>query len=265
MATSLLALLLAPRATAQVFECDEFCEQCHLFDYDRTWHCVECMSGYELWVDGCFLPCPLGQFRYGYDCMSCTRYCNRCIGSRRHECTECSRGWQLDIRGLCVRQCEPGFFPTLDGSGCGECNAYCKECISEYRISCMACFDGYALRVLDANTSSGECMQICPVGYFRDSTTDLRCIQCGEKCLECDSVENCSKCEDGVTLFRGLCYPVPDFVESSEIDFDTYMSSGAGLTEDLNDPNKPSWQMLDRRLGERQAGACSSPSGCKPD
>lgn len=235
-------------AHAQEYRCHPKCATCHLFDYDMSWHCVECSPGYDLWVDGCFLPCPLGQYRYGYECMPCTAYCNRCVGTRRHECLECSRGWKFDMRGLCLRECEDAFFPSLDGSSCGECNPYCRTCLSEYRISCTSCYAGYKLRALDVNTSSGECMQICPEGYFRDSTTDLRCIQCGENCVQCDSLENCSRCEDGSTLHRGLCYPIPDFVVSSKVDFDTYMDSGAGLSTDLTDPSRPSWKnLMDRR------------------
>jgi len=241
-------------ADAQQYMCHTECAKCHLFDYDQTWHCIECNTGLELWVDGCFRPCPLGQYRYGYECKSCTNYCNHCVGSMRHECSECARGYGFDMRSVCVRQCEAGSFPTLDGSACDECNAYCKTCISGYRISCTACFEGYTLRVLDASTSSGECMQVCPVGYYRDSTTDLRCIQCGKYCLRCDSGETCFKCQDTATLYRGLCYLIPSFVQNADIDFESYMNSGAGMQVDINDPTRPTWENLiqGRRLHEDQ-------------
>ena len=54
-------LLLGLQATwAQVEMCHPECKTCHLFDHDLSWHCLECNPGYDLWVDGCFLPCPTG-------------------------------------------------------------------------------------------------------------------------------------------------------------------------------------------------------------
>mmetsp|Transcript_38555 Transcript_38555/g.98468 ORF Transcript_38555/g.98468 Transcript_38555/m.98468 type:complete len:298 (+) Transcript_38555:43-936(+) len=248
-------------ASAQgVHMCHEQCQKCHLFDYDQTWHCLECKTGYELWVDGCFLPCPLGDFRYGYECQPCTAFCNHCVGPMRHECTECARGYKLDMRSVCVRECDDGFFPTIDGSECEKCNAYCKTCISEYRISCTSCFEGYTLRILDDNTSTGECMQNCIAGFYRDASTDLRCIQCGEYCLDCDSVENCFQCQDGATLYRGLCYLEPSFVLEATIDFETYMESGAGLVVPIDDPSAPTWEALmviDERRRLSEDGMCS--------
>jgi len=239
--------------TAQIYKCHQQCKTCHLFDYDQSWHCVECNDGYELWVDGCFLPCALGEYRYGYNCKPCTDHCNHCVGGMRHECTECASNYEFDMRSVCVRSCDAGYYPLLDSSGCGECNAYCKTCLSEYRISCTSCFDGYYLRILDENTSSGECMLDCNTGFFRDATNDLRCIQCSEYCLACDSLENCSSCEDGTSLYRGLCYVVPDYDTESTIDFMTYMNSGAGLTVDLDDG--PPW-INGRRLRSKDDGMC---------
>lgn len=37
---------------------------------------LECNPGFDLWVDGCFLPCPIGEYRYGYTCEKCYANCN---------------------------------------------------------------------------------------------------------------------------------------------------------------------------------------------
>merc|ERR1719183_3123963 len=65
--------------SAQIQECHEQCAKCHLFDYNKEWHCVECKPGYKLWVDGCFELCPRTFFRYGYECQQCGMYCDECV------------------------------------------------------------------------------------------------------------------------------------------------------------------------------------------
>lgn len=236
-------------AGAQVYKCHADCEVCHLFDFDMSWHCLQCKPGFELWVDGCFEPCGVGEYRYGYRCEPCTYNCHACVGTMRHECTQCSDGYEFDIRRLCVKKCSLGQYPTIDGRSCGECNAYCQTCISEYRISCKSCFEGYTLRILEDNTSTGECMQNCDPGFFRDASNDMRCIQCGEFCEACESLESCSECQSNATLSRGICYLQPNWAEDTAVDFEAYMSSGAGMSVDINDPNKPTWEDLyERRL-----------------
>lgn len=84
---------------------------------------------------------------------------------------------------------------SVDGLSCDECDAYCRECMSGSRIGCTSCYSGYTLRVLDTRTNSGECMQDCAKGFFRDAPNDLRCIQCGRYCLDCNSLYNCFECQ----------------------------------------------------------------------
>ncbi|CAE8661377.1 unnamed protein product, partial [Polarella glacialis] len=207
--------------SAQVQQCHAKCKVCHLFDYDMTWHCIECQKGYELWVDGCFLPCPTRQYRYGYNCESCYRNCDQCVGTMAHECQVCSRGYKFDFRGLCMVECTPGKYPSVDGQVCNTCDSYCKTCIAGSRISCSFCYEGYTLRILDFNTNTGECMQDCKKGFFRDAPNDLRCIQCSSYCIDCNSLYDCFECEPGATLFRGICYLIPTSMVDQGIDFDT--------------------------------------------
>lgn len=237
-----------PGAQAQVHKCHDDCKKCHLFDYDQSWHCVECEPGFQLWVDGCFLPCRTGLYRYGYECHPCTYNCDECVGSMRHECTKCSTGYEFDFRHVCVKKCPDGWYPTLDGRSCDLCNAYCETCITKYRISCKTCFDGYRLRISEPNTSTGECLGNCNPGFYREASNDARCIQCGEYCDECESVTQCERCWDNATLYRGKCYLQPSFALDTQIDFEAYMSSGAASIN-FSDPGKPNWEdLFERRL-----------------
>jgi hypothetical protein len=135
----------------------------------------------------------------------------------------------------------PGY-ASADGLRCDDCDAYCRACIAGSRIACTTCYSGYTLRVLDTKTNTGECMQDCPKGFFRDAPNDLRCIQCGKYCLDCNSLFNCFECQAGATLFRGICYLDPTGTVDTTVDLQTYLSSGAGATWDSNDA--PSWTLL---------------------
>eukprot|EP00438_Fugacium_kawagutii_P028022 Skav236493 [mRNA] locus=scaffold1440:290732:292186:+ [translate_table: standard] len=142
-------------------------------------------------------------------------------------------------------------YASLDGLRCDDCDAYCRACIAGSRIACTACYSGYTLKVLDTKTNTGECMQDCPKGFFRDAPNDLRCIQCGKYCMDCNSLYNCFECQAGATLFRGICYLDPTGTVDQTVDLQTYLSSGAGATWDSEDA--PSWTLLTsqvRRLEE---------------
>lgn len=239
---ALLWLSCLSGTDAQVYECHDQCKVCHLFDHSREWHCLECHAGYELWVDGCFAQCPPGKYRYGYECQDCPSNCLRCVGGLAHECTECASNYRFDFRSLCVRDCLDGFYPTLAGDVCDECDSYCKTCIAGATISCTSCYTGYALRVLEPRTGSGECLQNCRKGFFRDAPSDRRCIQCSEHCVDCESLDNCFECIEGASLFRGKCYLVPQTLENEAVDFETYLASGAGLAWDP--AMGPDWDIL---------------------
>lgn len=235
-----MAWILDVRIThAQTWQCHERCVKCHLFDYSMEWHCIECEEGYELWVDGCFDPCGQRQFRNGYVCEQCTHNCESCSGPLAHECLQCSDGYTMDQRGLCVRTCFPGYYSPPDGAQCQQCDAYCLTCVSGARTSCTSCSEGYRLRVMENRTMSGECMLDCPDGFFRDASDDLRCIQCPEFCSECWSTYNCTRCFNGSNLFRGVCYNYANAALEDAMDFEAYLSSGAGRQWDESDA--PTW------------------------
>jgi len=93
-------------------------------------------------------------------------------------------------------------------------------------------------------------MQDCAKGFFRDAPNDLRCIQCGKYCLDCNSLYNCFECQVGATLFRGICYLDPSGTVDQTVDLQTYLSSGAGASWDVNDA--PSWTLLTSQVRRLQ-------------
>lgn len=240
-------------AEAQIQKCHERCVKCHLFDYNLEWHCLECAPGYELWVDGCFAPCGAGAYRNGYHCEDCTVNCDQCTGPLRHECVTCAADYAFDFRGLCVRVCQTGEYPTPDGVDCTGCNPYCRTCMSGTEIGCTSCFSGFVKRVIDPNTEAGECMQTCRMGFFRDASDDLRCIQCPEYCLDCESFDMCFQCEVTATLFRGICYPTPLTAVEDTVTFATYLASGAGIQWDPEDA--PGWAELQTAVRSEERAA----------
>eukprot|EP00928_Gymnodinium_smaydae_P081502 TRINITY_DN6500_c0_g1_i2.p1 TRINITY_DN6500_c0_g1~~TRINITY_DN6500_c0_g1_i2.p1 ORF type:complete len:336 (-),score=63.92 TRINITY_DN6500_c0_g1_i2:161-1141(-) len=255
---SALASSIVALGWCQRVKCHEKCKTCHLFDFNMEWHCIECMDGYELWVDGCFLPCPDGQFRFGYNCEPCTDNCQSCVGSLLHECTKCKPGFEFDPRGVCLKTCPEGTFPSLDGRTCRECNAYCRTCIAEFEISCLSCYEDYSLRILDPATQSGQCMLDCPDKFYRDAPTDLRCISCPELCATCTDPNSCTSCVDIANLYRGACYV--NFSASSDegVNFKKFLNSGAGIQWD--EAEAPSWKelMIDAKAAADEAAAAAA-------
>jgi len=239
-----VAAVLGQVAGQGRLECHEKCTKCHLFDYSLEWHCLECEPGYELWVDGCIAPCPARQYRYGYDCFDCPANCEKCVGPLRHECKKCDPGFELDARSVCMKSCQDGAFPSLDGLRCPDCNPYCKTCLDAYEISCTSCFEGYYLRVLNERTQSGQCMMTCPLGFYRDAPTDVRCLACSKSCANCTSADLCFKCEEGSSLHRGYCYVNASMSEREAINFENFLESGAGIQWDQD--QAPQWQDLFR-------------------
>jgi len=261
-----LALIVQhPRVHSQQLECHPKCKTCHLFDYNLEWHCTECLPGYTLWVDGCYEDCPAGQYRNGTQCEDCYKYCLpddpdtcyahcvSCVGDLRHECTECEAGYHFDTRNVCVKDCDGGEFPTIDGESCGECDSLCYRCLTEHKISCTACYQGYYLKVVDEGTQSGECMAECPDGFYRDSPDDTtRCLQCAEYCLSCHSKDLCFVCDEGAELLFGVCTSTAQDVDTVALDFDNFLDSGAGVVWDTS--AEPVWGEI-RRLSEADFGS----------
>lgn len=228
-------------ADAQIYECSINCERCHLFDYDLQWRCVKCQDGWELWNDCCRQACGQGYYAYGCECKRCTDNCASCVGPEQHECTECAYGFTLDFRGMCVRDCNPGWYP-IAGDQCAPCDPYCLTCLTGTVVSCLSCHSGYNLTVRENATATGECMQACPGGFFRDASADTRCLECAAHCDNCTDYDHCTLCEPGATLWYGICYPFVDTAAAAAVDFDTYMDSGAGVTWDWEEA--PDWQEL---------------------
>lgn len=240
-ATTILLCCRLPAVRAQIYECNSNCESCHLFDFDLKWRCVKCKDGFDLWNDCCREPCGPGFFPYGCDCGQCTANCVSCVGPQSHECVECAPGFKHDFRGLCVRDCAFNEY-AHQGITCESCNPYCLTCLAGSQVSCTSCFEGYTLVIRNNETGSGECMENCPQRFFRDASTDLRCLQCAQYCDNCTDYDHCQQCEPLATLWYGICYPFVDAAAAAAVDFDSYMESGSGVQWEWEDA--PDWQEL---------------------
>lgn len=208
-----------------VYKCQENCLRCERLDYVDEWRCRECMSGHTLWVDGCYAPCPSGEFRNGPYCEQCTPNCDVCSGPEVHECLQCANGYSFDFRGLCLLDCAFGLYPYLDTSSdppqskCGMCHPSCATCVSNSKVSCTDCPPSFHLAVHDDRTQSGECLKDCETGYFREAsgvkmsdTSQLRCVECMSNCRSCISRDYCSRDECALRLIPASIEIVPGYV-----------------------------------------------------
>jgi len=199
-----------------VHKCDENCKVCHLFDHEadecdeivackKGWHCLECNPPLRLWFDECLSKCGTGLFRSGSNCESCAANCGICIGPLEHECTSCKLGYKFDFRGVCVKDCPsnqyPVFVTTVGSEKCDVCHISCATCIGPWTRSCTSCADGNYLRVRHRESQSGECLEHCRMGYYRNASGDPRCTACSNKCSICESEELCTRCNDGYFLY----------------------------------------------------------------
>jgi hypothetical protein len=177
--------------------CVEDCISCARIDWlkEIKWMCLACRDGTELWLNGCYEPCPAQQYRNGPNCEPCGANCDFCTGPLPHECLQCSEGFEFDFRMLCAAVCPQGQYPAgalMDN--CEDCDSSCRNCIASWKSSCTECTDKeYALKVLDERTGSGECLKRCDPGYFRESPGDLRCIQCQHHCMKCLDRYECDR------------------------------------------------------------------------
>eukprot|EP00397_Hematodinium_sp_SG-2012_P038213 GEMP01041536.1.p1 GENE.GEMP01041536.1~~GEMP01041536.1.p1 ORF type:complete len:338 (+),score=57.77 GEMP01041536.1:119-1132(+) len=212
----ILQCLLFISGVFGVDKCDQGCEECHLVDYKVSgcdgieackegWHCLRCKGGTQLWFDKCLAPCPVGQFRQGYECQNCAVNCSQCTGPDEHECAVCDSTHEFDYRHLCVMKCQsdqyPEFVRNVGSSRCLSCNVKCRTCIGPWTSSCTTCSEGDQHRIRNIATNTGECMGYCVAGYYRDSSGDRRCTQCSHNCIKCESSDKCSRCAEGYYLY----------------------------------------------------------------
>eukprot|EP00386_Alphamonas_edax_P009066 GDKI01029811.1.p1 GENE.GDKI01029811.1~~GDKI01029811.1.p1 ORF type:complete len:298 (-),score=56.35 GDKI01029811.1:161-1054(-) len=207
---------LLPLADSVITKCDENCSKCHLQDWNLEWVCYECKAGYKLWVDKCVEPCGSGKFQFGNtpgnSCFPCAQFCAECVGTRDFQCTKCEDGWQLDKRGVCVKQCASNEYPLADGMGCGKCHESCETCLSGFITGCTSCNSTAGLNVVDGVTQSGICVEFCEPhpttgrGRYKETPKYAFCKYCAPACKKCLGQRKCLECFDSYSLSNGICY-----------------------------------------------------------
>ncbi|CAD7973538.1 unnamed protein product [Amoebophrya sp. A25] len=280
-----LILLPFVDRVAAIQKCDANCARCRVFAHEVSgcdperkipcqtgWHCMQCRAGYELWFDRCFVPCPTGQFRYGYECQKCTKNCLRCTGPHPHECIQCAPTHEFDARNLCVKRCADGYYPALedyqtqelaiypnfgegrseaqiDFGGCGLCHHTCKTCRSWSAITCTSCDAESYLRqnfwAANAGTTrgspgTGECVPISARGFYYKKPEDSRQYECPPGTLRCESAWRAFECDLTSHNYEPVvqkCFTKP-LLDQAEITAESYLGDA------VNNPGAPSWSSV---------------------
>ncbi|KAK7812446.1 hypothetical protein U0070_001544 [Myodes glareolus] len=99
-------------------------------------------------------------------------------------------------------------YPAVSAEGSQACAKGCELC-SEVN-GCLKCSPKLFI-LLERNDirQVGVCLPSCPPGYFDARNPDMnKCIKCKiEHCEACFSHNFCTKCQEGLYLHKGRCYP----------------------------------------------------------
>lgn len=224
--------------------CPTNCLSCSQVSNSANLACQSCTTGTYLFNGVCVLTCPSGTYPNPPICSPCNSIigCNSCIinTTRQVQCTQCNypyimvttsfacvlscpTGTVLDLQGNCspvpacstsqwngncLSNCPTGTYSTLLSNNtiiCQACLSPCAQCSSS--TSCNICLDGFYLLTTSPqyNTKIGQCLLVCPVGYYAQNTS---CLPCPSSCLSClltsSGVVTCSSCSNGL-LINGIC------------------------------------------------------------
>ena len=133
-----------------------------------------------------------------------------CSGS----CPSCNPNFFL-YQEKCLATCPKGYYGDVPSGTCLQCYQAangaslltCATCNAAGNSSCLSCNSGSFLY-------KGECLAVCPAGYFGDVTTNT-CDQCYQAangatfltCATCNAAGNssCLSCSSGSFLYGGEC------------------------------------------------------------
>ena len=226
--------------TNTCYKCGINCDEC--IDYNN---CTNCVEPYVLHDNKCYNEvCPIGTVEHDDVCYTCKQHgtCRKCPYEDLSTCIECNEPYVL-YGSECVRECPPHHYKHKDGNiercipcadGCDICNEHnCTKCLNglyfyEYSNDCIQCklpsqpindtckecsVEGCQFCV-DGDTTTckvckdgfyylnGECVVTCVAPYFEDG---IKCTQCMEHCLQCNSIDKCEQCETPFVLLEGKC------------------------------------------------------------
>jgi len=154
--------------------CDGRCEECTGPGADR---CTVCAAGNVLSHEGCADDCPSGYFILNRSCVQCHAECRECSGPSARDChpplyepnvTGCANVLRGDT---CVAQCDRSREYVASGR-CFACSPACSDgCTAAGGRACIRCRHA---------SLNGNCVELCPSGYYRASTG--MCMQCNSLC-----------------------------------------------------------------------------------
>lgn len=95
-----------------------------------------------------------------------------------------------DMRGVCKKSCDAGFYADSKDQSCAICSGNCQTCSMTF-FNCTSCFND---RFLNNNS---VCVRDCGPGFFAENAT-RSCKPCSNNCADCfGSLDNCTICASG--------------------------------------------------------------------
>lgn len=190
--------------------CPTNCAKC---DNPKT--CNTCKVPFILDASNqCRDKCDSGMVDVNGECKKCTD--PRCSFCQKElsPCLTCQLGTYLK-NGICVTECEKGYYMNVNSRTCEPCDSKCSECSKQ--VECKTCKTNFFL-------FEGKCIEKCPKGYKEIGNTcvpckDVKCSKCDstlEKCIDCDSpyLKNDDACVNPCPVNRvpenGICVPCKD-------------------------------------------------------
>jgi len=159
------------------------CSDCPINTYspyhENNGACTECSDGKYNTQKGSY-SCP----------SSCHKFCSKCSGPNRNECSECKESETLVTLVGSTCECNSGYYFDTSSKGCLPCDKSCAECSS--LTKCTRCKNSEK-----TISDSGLCE--CDEGYFEYNE---ECIKCHTFCKTCTgpSKTECCSCKGGAVL-----------------------------------------------------------------
>ena len=173
-------------ATSSTCEpCESDCKTCSILPSS----CTSCSSSLSLYNSTCISRCPDGFYSFENLCLACSSSCLTCKKSS-FNCLSCVVPLAL-YENSCTETCPSGL---IDIDQICSCPSGCETCNLD---GCLSCSLGLSLM-------NYTCVENCPVGTF--VTESRTCVQCGDKCLDCESLNECLQCDEDYFWYQSLCY-----------------------------------------------------------
>ena len=172
--------------------CHSLCQTC---DGKELGDCLSCKY-FEGTNGECVESCNAAT-EYGFqkECRTCDPECIGCTGGTARNCLSCKNA---NHEGECVERC-PILTYQDTNSDCSPCHSSCETCEAAGEYNCTTCGISRLLTTWTANNAT--CTVDCFDGFFMNAR---ECSRCGELCLECTSLEDCTLCKY-VRLENGTC------------------------------------------------------------